>query len=266
MIFYKQKILHIAQMNALSDRKHKAYNTGPLVDGTEGQTLRHNGTSWVANSNIYNDGDKVGIGTDYPTSKLHIQDNEDNTELKIYASNTIDTKIARLWTINNNYSYGLGVNGNGDGQILGNVNLENPASVLFFKKYDIDNFKVGIGTDNPQEKLDVNGTVKMTGFKLPTGAGAGKVLISNADGEGIWQNPASINSDGDWTIAGDNMYSNVSGNIGIDTDDPEYKLDVKGSLWADNISTKSIQMITTNEEKSIPLETYISLIEFMKPS
>ncbi len=60
------------------------------------------------------------------------------------------------------------------------------------------------------------------------------------------------------------MYSNVSGNIGIDTDDPEYKLDVKGSFWADNISTKSIQMITTNKEKSIPLETYISLIEFMK--
>ena len=29
--------------------------TGPLVSGTSGQTLRHDGANWLANSNLYND-------------------------------------------------------------------------------------------------------------------------------------------------------------------------------------------------------------------
>ena len=36
---------------------------GPLVSGTNGQTLRNNGTTWVATSNLYNSGTAVGIGT-----------------------------------------------------------------------------------------------------------------------------------------------------------------------------------------------------------
>ncbi len=45
---------------------------GPLVNGTIGQTLRHNGTTWVANENIFNDGTSVGIGIALPTQKLDI--------------------------------------------------------------------------------------------------------------------------------------------------------------------------------------------------
>lgn len=45
---------------------------GGLPASYNGQTLRHDGTSWVANSNIFNDGTDVGIGTDEPTSRLHI--------------------------------------------------------------------------------------------------------------------------------------------------------------------------------------------------
>jgi hypothetical protein len=36
---------------------------GPLVAGTNGQTLRNDGTNWVATSNLYNSGTAVGIGT-----------------------------------------------------------------------------------------------------------------------------------------------------------------------------------------------------------
>lgn len=35
--------------------------TGPITNGTLGQTLRHNGTTWVATSNLYNPGDKVEV-------------------------------------------------------------------------------------------------------------------------------------------------------------------------------------------------------------
>jgi hypothetical protein len=43
-----------------------------LPSGSSGQTLRHNGTDWVANSSIYNDGNDVGIGTSSPSAKLHV--------------------------------------------------------------------------------------------------------------------------------------------------------------------------------------------------
>ena len=46
--------------------------TGPLVAGTFGQTLRNDGTSWVATSSIYNDGTNIGIGTTSPSFKLHV--------------------------------------------------------------------------------------------------------------------------------------------------------------------------------------------------
>lgn len=38
--------------------------TGPITNGTIGQTLRHNGTTWVATSNLYNPGDKVEVVSD----------------------------------------------------------------------------------------------------------------------------------------------------------------------------------------------------------
>ena len=45
---------------------------------------------------------------------------------------------------------------------------------------------VGIGTI-PSAQLDVNGTAKMTGFQMPTGATNGYALTSDASGNGTWQ-------------------------------------------------------------------------------
>ena len=42
-----------------------------------------------------------------------------------------------------------------------------------------DSGHVGIGTTTPSEKLDVAGTIRATGFKLPTGATANYVLMSD---------------------------------------------------------------------------------------
>jgi len=48
---------------------------GPLVSGTSGQTLRHDGATWVASSTVYNNGTYVGINTSSPTQTLHVNGN-----------------------------------------------------------------------------------------------------------------------------------------------------------------------------------------------
>jgi hypothetical protein len=49
---------------------------------------------------------------------------------------------------------------------------------------------VGVNTNAPASALDVNGTATVTGFRLPTGPASGRVLTSDASGNGTWQPPA----------------------------------------------------------------------------
>jgi len=48
-------------------------DTGPLVVGTNGQMLVHNGTTWAASNAITVKSDTVAIGVGYPISKLIVQ-------------------------------------------------------------------------------------------------------------------------------------------------------------------------------------------------
>ncbi|MES2812019.1 MAG: hypothetical protein V4670_06075 [Bacteroidota bacterium] len=81
---------------------------------------------------------------------------------------------------------------------------------------------VGIGTLTPAEKLDVNGKTKTTNLQVTTGAGAGKVLTSDATGNATWQAPANS-----WTTTGNNILNNNTGNVGIGVT-PTEKLEVAG--------------------------------------
>ena len=41
------------------------------VTGTTGQTIRHNGTAWIATSNFYNDGENIATATTQPQAPVH---------------------------------------------------------------------------------------------------------------------------------------------------------------------------------------------------
>jgi hypothetical protein len=96
---------------------------------------------------------------------------------------------------------------------------------------------VGIGTENPTEALDVNGTAKATAFV--------------GDGSGLTNLP--VTPDSDWTISGSDMYSAVSGNVGIGTTSPTQKFHVKHSSTGSYLV--KIENTATTNSLGLSIET-----------
>ena len=71
-----------------------AENSGPT--GNSNQTIRHDGNGWVANSNLYNTGDRIGIGTSSPTAVLQVSNTEEQQAVSIShnSSSTVSPSIA----------------------------------------------------------------------------------------------------------------------------------------------------------------------------
>jgi hypothetical protein len=144
---------------------------GALPSGSAGQTLRHDGTSWVASSLIYNDGTRVGIGTTSPTgARLHILGSSGEPGLRLTGSTGFEAGVffenttGRTYSI---YSTNSGILTIGD---------ETASQV----RIAIDpTGKVGIGTASPSYTLDVSGSARVSG--LATG-GLPQVVFSNNDG------------------------------------------------------------------------------------
>jgi len=176
-------------------------------------------------------GGNVGIGTDTPYENLHVSGSTNNVVIRIEDT---DGGYPGLQIRNPDEYY--------------NIQLDLDGDLYFYEddggtKVLIENGtgNVGIGTQNPGAKLEVNGQVKITDGSQ----GAGKVLTSDAAGLASWQNPAG-GADDDWAwSSGSGLTGDIyhTGNVGIGMDSPSEKLDVVGYIntsWAYKIGGDTV--------------------------
>ncbi len=111
--------------------------------------------------------------------------------------------------------------------------LRGPGGIQFYSNGDrmriTNTGDVGIGTTSPSQRLHVSGNMRLTGalYDVYNSAGTSGQVLSTT-GSGVdW---VDVAGDADWTISGSNMYSAVSGNVGIGVASPTRKLDVGGSI------------------------------------
>ncbi len=195
--------------------------------GISGQTLRHNGTSWVANSNLFNNGTNVGIGTTTPSAKLHVESPTCISKLvssnqSVYGEHSTSGSYGWLGASNEG-GYGYSANGYGlRGQTTNGYGIHGTATGTGFAAYfDGKAFfsgNVGIGEVSPAYKLDVNGTIRGTVFY-----GDGSGLTGIGDNLGNHTATANLKMNNFW-ISGDGqsegIYVNSLGNVGIGTNNP----------------------------------------------
>ncbi len=174
---------------------------GILPNGTTaGNTTFWNGTSWITNnSNLFNNGGNIGIGTSNPLLKLHINGDVNNGLGTIMSNISNASNAFSILSLVNNSNNGahLFLNSttrNADGG-TNTATLRNDAGNLRLQAAGADGItilsssgNVGIRNSAPTEALDVTGKIKTSSFQIPTGAGVGKILTSDAVGNASWQN------------------------------------------------------------------------------
>jgi len=106
-----------------------------------------------------------------------------------------------------------------------------------------DDGKIGIGSDNPLEKLEVVGNTQITDGRLKifnTGSEGGEIQLSDNTGAVKWfidDHPLGLRFR-DATVAGSRLFiDSTNGNIGIGTTAPGAKLSVVGLVAYDDAAT-----------------------------
>jgi len=185
-------------------------------------------TLWV--DNIINW--KWGSGTPYPGAcsigssidfKFQLYGHEVAVPLHVLGEGAVDLELNGKFScdefrLGNSATAGHVLTANAEGLGSWQSIPVNPWSTAGGNIY-YQNGNVGIGNNNPGAKLEVTGKIKSTQFQLTSGANNGYILSSDATGNGSWiSNPAY------WTLSGNNIYLNQTGNVGLGTSNPTSKL------------------------------------------
>ena len=116
---------------------------------------------------------------------------------------------------------------------------------------------VGIGSAWPGQRVDVNGTVRMTGLTMSgTSPISGYVLTaSDSAGDTTWSSPGSVSG---WAFVGNNLYNTNLGNVGINT--------VNGANVGIGTSTPQGGFVVTNGNVGIGTWAPVGLLQINSPT
>ncbi len=193
-----------------------------LPSGTNGQTLRHNGSTWIGSSNIFNNGTNVGIGTTNPGAKLDVNGTAQAYRLKFRNSNDIPqfNNTSRILVVGNDGDIGYRNPGDWTGGGGGGGSTPNLQQVT----------DVGKSTTNDIRIAPSSGS--LAGVTFGTGAG-NNFIIGRPAGQNYF-NLWDVSGDRDILRAlpggnGNLLLQPVNGNVGIGAT-PTEKLTVSGNI------------------------------------
>ena len=238
------------------------FTSGSHKFGNSGDDIQHMTGSLRLSGSITNEsyiiGTNVGIGTNNPATKLHIQG----------SGNTDGIRLA-----NTGYSYYNEIKNNGDGLLIdvdkgdaGGAGADLRINISDTERLRITNDgELGINSNNPDEELEVFGAtdvgIKLRALGTTTTAGSHVPTISlqSNQGDGVTAR-ASISADRDGASTkgalifssrvSDNitevMRINGSGNVGIGTNDPESFVHILGADSTQS-GTARVQLTITDD-------------------
>ena len=236
-------------------------------------TLRHSGTTKIllnANDNSYFNNGNVGIGTTNPDSKLEVAGGTTGIILSNLGDSSAYDAVAMTY---NGYNSGTPEfifqpkTNPGSGIVNSYFRFKNRVSGgSNISNVTVDG-KVGIGTDSPTEKLEVNGNIRL-GNSASLLWGSNNLTLKTASSSTIGVFSLAPNSYGTVYaprfqmlnasgVEGVSIRTDASsyfngGNVGIGTTSPSEKLEVQGG----NIKIDT----TTNADAKLILNPYSSAL------
>ena len=182
---------------------------GDLPLGSLGQTLRHNGSDWISTDFLYNDGDRIGIGTTIPGAELEIVGDNMTNHFRLTAAtgagpSLFFNALNKDWTI---YGSNPGSSA-GDRKLVfrdftsaeDRMVIDEDGHVGIGEKYpdatlhvaggnfylDSTEGDLKIGDDDYSLKIGVSTTGDSTGYnRIYADGGYGKILIGGGVAENI---------------------------------------------------------------------------------
>ena len=242
----------------------QGYNVSIYSDGTnirytdDGLTNNFATLTVLGNTYLATTSGNVGIGTTSPGYRLDVQ----AAQGSINVASTTGTNFVKLQATNSGGTLQLGIDnsagsnfGSGVGYARAIWNDGAYPTILYTNSAErmrIDaSGNVGIGTTSPTTgvKLAVNGNTPQPGKVSVVGdsGGISLALTDNVNGSFYVKhsNPVTLGTDAGGALAfatngfTERMRIDSSGNVGIGTTSPSYKLDVSGSARATDVRTNN---------------------------